>query len=253
MRRVIIFVTCCVMVFSASFAKGQYPLSKKTFKELDYIWSELVSFSQEVYNSISETLLEEQKEPVGILLNDIGDMTFSLLTLITMLELEFIHAEKEQFNSDVITYIIKYSRTLNEIVDMNIQRNNEVVLSSNDVVVVQFYDKTNICLRKAKNALLSAEKELIESEQEYSKQRKEALLKRTPAKVAAESQKYKVSKSADIVKDEGVEKRVIVSEQKDETDEIPPEGSWSITRYNPKTGYIKYYTSDGKYVGKRKK
>lgn len=237
-----VFFCVCLCAGPALAGEQQYPLPEETFKELDSTWAETVKFSQSLSDIIKDETYSIQRESVLFLQKDISSITFSLLTLITMLEMEFIHADQEQFNPNAVAYIERYAASLQEIIGIGIQRNVQFRMVSDDGVLDRLYEKTETFLTRIKGTLEKIQKDLPEVTRD-DRETEDFF----PEKDMVSVDEGKTGPSRETLpgKDDGKEA--------ERGDDIIPEGSWSITRYNPATGYIQYYTRDGRFVGQKKK
>jgi len=228
MRKKFCLILCLFSFISVSFAQEKYPVSKDTFKETDLIWAETVRFSQSLSDVIKDSMFEEQKEEVILLQKDISGINLSFLTLITMLDIEYLHSAQGQENQEVIEYISRYTESFYDIVEIAQKKNEKVISDTEDMVVSKLYTKANGYLNAARRILPRLYDEL----KVFLPSKEEEITDRTESGPGSEDNQ---------------------AVQEETSENIIPEGSWSITRYNPKTGYISYYTRDGRFVGRKKK
>ncbi len=249
MKRILGLIICCFLC-SGAWAQQPYPVSRETFMKLDEVWAETVAFSRSLNDVIKDEIFGLQREEVVFLQRDLSGITFSLLTLITMIEMEFIHAEAGQINSDVLVYIDRFSSSLRDIVTQGIERNSRIILVSKDRIMADLYEKVNRLLEKARSALadirigvLPEERILLPGSDLLSEL--DELIKDTGP---GEQQEPDFISGGQVSREKKTSTAVLSEEESHSLEE-----TWSMTRYNPATGYVSYYTRDGRLVGKEKR
>lgn len=226
MRKILFAALCLCFVFSSSSARDGYPVSFELFREADAAWADIIQFSQGLSAVARDSLFEEQKEKVLLLQKDISSISFSLLTLITMIEIEFIHARDGQISGEAADYIEKYTGAFYNITDAVYARQAEEASATEDVILSKLYTKAMTCLKEVKRVTEQAGSELAA----YGRS---GGLEQIPAAANGEQDSQVIDNQ---------EHKDIITGQ-----------STTVTRYNPSSGYISCYTRDGRFVGRKKK